>query len=718
MSEANHNNQLLKKLSKDIVEEVAKCLAVQSEVATILQDLVKARRAVVQYDLRDVVAAIDSEIISLPNDGDEISLGMAKSFVMRYLSLPFLQLRPHIAAPSLQRALKGKPLADQLNALKRVMQDELRLISQERDQLSNSNSFDPLAPMNAQNAQMTGQQDNPFVEELREMEEKIKETKFSPEAREKVEKEFKKLTGMNPQSADAEKIRDYLGHLLDYPWGIYTDLNSDIASAKKILDEDHYGLKKAKEEILDSLVSQARVGEAKAPIICFVGPPGTGKTSLAKSVARATGRKSVRLSVGGMTDETNIRGHRRTYVGSMPGQITSSMAKAKSSNPLFIIDEIDKLGRAQGGSYGAIDSALLEVLDPEQNDSFGDRYFDVPVDLSRTMFVVTANNLSEIPPALRDRVEVVEFSGYLTEDKMEIAKRYLLPDVIEETGIKPEEISISDDALLDVIEGYTREAGARQLKRKLKTLCQKALREVLAGEASSVHFTKDNLTEYLGKPLGSSSTVSRENQVGIGHGLAWTAVGGKVLPVEVGENYNTSQSRGISATGNIGKVMKESVQVAFNLAMKKADKLKPGLKKEDIGPLSVHFPGGAVPKDGPSAGIVLTTAIASKITGLPVRGGVAMTGEVTSMGEVRAIGGLAYKLQAAANDGAKTVIIPKGNEKDLEEEVPSHLKDRFNEIVLAETIDDVLDVALVQENKPANDVVRQNFPGNRDGVAP
>jgi ATP-dependent Lon protease len=528
-------------------------------------------------------------------------------------------------------------------------------------------------------------------DEIAEIEEKVRKTKFSKEAREKATGEIKKLRSMSPMSAEATVVRNYLDWLLGIPWKKRTRARIDLNLAQEILDRDHYGLEKVKERILEYLAVQKRMGKVKGPILCLVGPPGVGKTSLGKSVATSTGRNFVRMSLGGVRDEAEIRGHRRTYIGSMPGKIVQGMKKAKSSNPLFLLDEIDKLGADWRGDPS---SALLEVLDPEQNNSFNDHYLEVDYDLSDVMFITTANTL-RMPQPLLDRMEVIRIPGYTEDEKVEIAQRHLLPKQTKQNGLKENEWSISTEALRDLIRYYTREAGVRNLERELASLLRKAVKVIAMGEYETVRMTRRNLEKFAGVRRYRYGEAEQEAQVGLATGLAWTEVGGELLSIEA----VTVRGKGkVVSTGKLGEVMKESIQAAESFVKSRsvAFGIKPTLfERKDI---HVHVPEGATPKDGPSAGVAMVTAIVSVLTETPVRHDVAMTGEITLRGRVLPIGGLKEKLLAALRGNIRTVLIPDENEKDLAE-VPDNVK-KGMKIIPCRTIEDVLQRALTTELKP------------------
>ena len=525
-------------------------------------------------------------------------------------------------------------------------------------------------------------------DEIAELTQKIATLKLSKEARTKATGELKKLKSMAPMSAEATVIRNYLDVLLGLPWGKKSKIKKDIAAAQAILDEDHYALEKVKDRIVEYLAVQARTNKLKGPILCLVGPPGVGKTSLGKSIAKATGREFIRQSLGGVRDEAEIRGHRRTYIGSLPGKIVTNLKKAGTSNPLFLLDEIDKLGQDFRGDPA---SALLEVLDPEQNGKFQDHYLELDIDLSDIMFVTTANTLN-LPQPLLDRMEIIRLEGYTEDEKVEIAERHLIAKQIEAHGLKPGEFELTNDGLRALIQKYTREAGVRTLEREIAKLCRKALRRILEKKTASVTVTPDNLGEFAGVQKYRHGLSEEEHQIGAVTGLAWTEVGGELLTIE----SVTVQGKGaIKTTGKLGDVMKESVEAAFSFVKARAPTygIKPSLfQRKDI---HVHLPEGAVPKDGPSAGIGLVTSIVSTMTGVPIRRDVAMTGEVTLRGRVLPIGGLKEKLLAALRGGITTVLIPAENEKDLAE-IPSNIREGL-EIIPVSHADEVLRLALTGE---------------------
>jgi ATP-dependent Lon protease len=528
-------------------------------------------------------------------------------------------------------------------------------------------------------------------DELAELEEKIEKTKFTKEAREKAMGELKKLRQMSPMSAEATVVRNYLDWLLGIPWNRRSKMKKDLKAAQDLLDSDHYGLEKVKERIVEYLAVQQRANKLTGPILCLVGPPGVGKTSLGKSIAKATGREFVRMSLGGVRDESEIRGHRRTYIGSMPGKIIQSMRKAKTSNPLILLDEIDKMGMDFRGDPSA---ALLEVLDPEQNSTFNDHYLEVDYDLSNVMFVTTANTLN-IPGPLLDRMEVIRIAGYTEEEKAEIARTHLIPSSMQKHGLAQKEWKIGDEALLMLIRRYTREAGVRNLERELANLIRKAVKEILISKVKSVEVTTANLPDFLGPPRYRYGEAETEDMVGAVTGLAWTEVGGELLTIE---GIMMPGKGKMTVTGNLRDVMKESISAAASYVRSRAVDFgvePPMFDRRDI---HVHVPEGATPKDGPSAGIAMATAIVSVITGIPVRRDIAMTGEVTLRGRVLPIGGLKEKLLAALRGGMKKVLIPEENAKDLVD-IPASVKNGL-EIVPVSMMDQVLHHALVRTPEP------------------
>jgi len=522
--------------------------------------------------------------------------------------------------------------------------------------------------------------------DLEELEKRIKAARMPKEALKKAESELKKLKLMSPMSAEATVIRNFIDTLVNLPWKKKSKINNDLTNAEKVLDEDHYGLDKVKERILEYLAVQQRVDRVKAPILCLVGPPGVGKTSLGQSIARATNRKFVRMALGGVRDESEIRGHRRTYIGSMPGKILTSLTKVGVRNPLFLLDEVDKMGMDFRGDPA---SALLEVLDPEQNHTFQDHYVEVDFDLSDVMFVATANSLN-IPGPLLDRLEIIRLAGYTEDEKSNIAVNYLIPKQIKNNGLKKDELKIEESAVRSMIRYYTREAGVRSLEREISKICRKVVKLLLLKkEAAPIVVNADNLEKFLSVRMYDFGLAAKENQVGQVTGLAWTEVGGDLLTIEAA----VMSGKGvITRTGSIGDVMKESVEAARTVVRSRARRLgiaDEAFEKKDI---HIHFPDGATPKDGPSAGIAITTALVSVLTGIPIRSDVAMTGEITLRGEVLPIGGLKEKLLAAHRGGIKLALIPEENVKDLIE-IPDNVKNAI-EIVPVRWIDKVLELAL------------------------
>ena len=527
--------------------------------------------------------------------------------------------------------------------------------------------------------------------ELEELEAQLEEAKMPQAARDKADAELRKLKNMGPMSAEATVVRNYLDWILAVPWQKSSRLKKDIIKAREILDADHYGLEKVKDRIIEFLAVQQRTKSVKGPILCLVGPPGVGKTSLGKSIARATGRKYVRMALGGVRDEAEIRGHRRTYIGSMPGKIVQSLKKAETNNPLFLLDEVDKLGADWRGDPS---SALLEVLDPAQNNSFQDHYMELDIDLSNVLFITTANTLN-MPQPLLDRMEIIRLSGYTEDEKLEIAKRHLLNRQIEDHGLKDGELTVSDDAIRGIIRNYTREAGVRNLERELAKIARKTVTKIVSGDATSVTLDADGLEEFLGVIRFRFGEIEEEDRVGVTTGLAWTEVGGELLQVEA---VRVPGKGKVSATGKLGDVMKESIQAAEFFIKSRAETYGIDLEEFSKTDLHVHVPEGATPKDGPSAGVAMVTSIVSAVTGIEVRRDIAMTGEITLRGRVLPIGGLKEKLLAALRGGLKTVLIPKENEKDLAE-IPDNVKEGL-QIIPVGMVDEVLSEALVREPLP------------------
>lgn len=529
--------------------------------------------------------------------------------------------------------------------------------------------------------------------EVAELEERIRKTELSKEAREKAEAEVKKLKTMSPMSAEATVVRNYLDWLLGVPWGVKSRMKKDLGAAQNVLDADHYGLDKVKERIVEYLAVQARSTKLKGPILCLVGPPGVGKTSLGRSVAKATGREFIRISLGGVRDESEIRGHRRTYIGSMPGKIIQSLKKAKTTNPLILLDEIDKMGQDFRGDPA---SALLEVLDPEQNSTFVDHYLEVEYDLSNVMFITTANSYN-MPGPLLDRMEIISVAGYTEDEKREIAKGHLLPKQVKANGLKKGEFAVSDEALTHVIRYYTREAGVRNLEREIAKLARKAVTDILKGKTKKVDVTPDKAEEYLGVQRHRYGLAEKEDQVGVVTGLAWTSVGGDLLQIEALKLPGKGRMK---TTGKLGEVMKESIEAASSYVRSVSPQLGVKPPKFETMDIHVHVPDGATPKDGPSAGLAMVTSIVSVITGIPVRKDIAMTGEVSLRGNAMAIGGLKEKLLAALRGGIKTVFIPEENAKDLAE-IPENVKTGLK-IIPVTHVREVLAQALVRQPEPVD----------------
>ena len=530
---------------------------------------------------------------------------------------------------------------------------------------------------------------DPRAEDVAELRERLTKVKLPEDIETEVEKQIRRLESMHPEAAEYGTVRTYLDWLLDLPWNHSTRDNLDLQKGRKVLDEDHFDLEKIKERILEFLAVRKLKKNLKGPVLCFVGPPGVGKTSLGKSIARALGRKFVRISLGGIRDEAEIRGHRRTYVGALPGRIIQGVKQAGSNNPVFMLDELDKVGSDFRGDPSA---ALLELLDPEQNHGFSDHYINQPFDLSKVMFIVTANVLETIPPALRDRLEIIRLAGYATEEKLAIAKQYLVPRQIDENGLSVKDISFSDNALRKIITGYTMEAGLRNLEREIGSLCRKVARRFADGDKAAVNINVSAVGRFLGPARFLPEEERTENEIGLANGLAWTEAGGEVLYVEV----HSMKGKGVlTLTGHLGDIMKESAQAALSYARAYAEDLGIAADFHEHSDIHVHVPAGAIPKDGPSAGITIATALVSALSGRPVDKDVAMTGEITLRGKVLPIGGLKEKVLAAVQAGIKTIVIPAKNKKDLEE-IPSHLRHKVK-FVYADRIEQVLEAALKDE---------------------
>ena len=548
--------------------------------------------------------------------------------------------------------------------------------------------------------------------EIAELEKRIAETKFSKEAREKAEAELKKLKSMSPMSAEATVVRNYLDWLLSIPWDVKSRTKKDLGNAEKVLDADHYGLEKVKERIVEYLAVQQRSAKLKGPIMCLVGPPGVGKTSLGKSVAKATGREFIRISLGGVRDESEIRGHRRTYIGSMPGKIIQALKKAKTTNPLILLDEIDKMGQDFRGDPA---SAMLEVLDPEQNNTFMDHYLEVEYDLSNVMFLTTANSYN-MPGPLMDRMEIISLSGYTEDEKREIAKQHLLPKVMKNHGLKAKEFVVEDSALMAMVRVYTREAGVRNLEREIAKVARKAVTKIVRKETQKVVVSDENISDFLGVAKFRYGLAEKEDQVGVVTGLAWTSVGGEILSIEA---LRLPGKGRMKATGKLGEVMKESIEAASSYVRSIAPQIGVKPPRLDRWDIHVHVPDGATPKDGPSAGLAMVTAIVSVLTQIPVRKDIAMTGEVTLRGNASAIGGLKEKLLAALRAGVKTVLIPTENEKDLPD-IPDNVKEGL-QIIPVSHVSEVLKHALVRQpegiewDEEAEEAAAKALSGASDG---
>jgi ATP-dependent Lon protease len=545
------------------------------------------------------------------------------------------------------------------------------------------------------------------AQEINELREKIKKAKMPSDVEKEATKQLNRLEQMHPESAEATIVRTYMDWLVELPWSVSTEDNLDIKKAKQVLDEDHYDLDKIKERILEYLGVRKLKEKMKGPILCFVGPPGVGKTSLGKSIARALGRKFTRISLGGIRDEAEIRGHRRTYIGSLPGRIIQGIKTAGSNNPVFMLDEIDKVGADFRGDPSA---ALLEALDPEQNFAFSDHYLNVPFDLSKVMFITTANILDPIPPALKDRMEVLNLAGYTSEEKLKISRQFLMIRQLEENGITPNDLVISDEAMLRIISQYTKEAGVRNLEREIASICRKVARKIAEEEKGPFHITGLNLHKYLGPPKFLPEEELEVNEIGVATGLAWTSVGGEILHVET---TNMKGKGNLTLTGHLGDVMKESAQAALSYARSKSKEfnLDPDFyEKLDV---HVHVPAGAIPKDGPSAGVTMATSLISSLTRIPIRKDIAMTGEITLRGRVLPVGGIKEKTLAALRAKIKTVILPYQNEKDLEE-IPPYIRRKVN-YVFVKGMDEILKMALVPEKGKGAPGIGDQEPGEKKG---
>ena len=660
-------------MPEQLDRKAARTLVEQAQVA--FEDYAKLNRKVAE----EVVASINE--ITAP--------GQLADTIAVHLNAPIEEKQKLLSEPDVVARLRM--ILALIEGEASVLEVEKKIRSRVKRQMEKTQREYYLnEQMKAIQSELQGKEDG-GGSDLDEMAERIEATKFSKEAREKVDKELKKLRQMSPMSAEANVVRTYLDWMLSVPWKKKKRGQKDLAKAEAILDEDHYGLDKVKERILEHLAVQARTKKVKGPILCLVGPPGVGKTSLGKSVARAMGREFVRVSLGGVRDESEIRGHRRTYIGSMPGRIIQSMKKSGTTNPLFLLDEIDKMGQDFRGDPA---SALLEVLDPEQNDTFNDHYLDVDYDLSDVMFITTANSLN-MPGPLMDRMEIINIPGYTEDEKVEIARRHLVPDAMADHGLKAEELSIEDGAIRAIIRYYTREAGVRSLKREIAKLCRKAIKAIVAGEDATVTITGENIDDYLGVRKFRFGETDESDQVGVVKGLAWTSVGGDILTIEA---IRMSGRGRMTITGNLKDVMKESISAANSYIQAKAPSLGISPRVFRTTDIHVHVPEGATPKDGPSAGVGMVTSMVSVLTGVPVRRDIAMTGEITLRGRVLPIGGLKEKLLAALRGGITTVLIPVDNAKDLAE-VPDNVKEGL-EIIPVSTIDEVLGHALTDSLEP------------------
>ena len=658
---------------EDVVGEKVEAEALARSVVTEFENYVKLNKKV-----SPEVVGVVQQIEDYAKLGDTVASHLA------------------VKIPDKQQMLETMSVAERLEKVLGLMESEISVLQVEkRIRTRVKRQMEKTQREYYLNEQMKAIQkelgDEEGKDELAELEDKIKKTKLSKEAREKSTHELKKLRQMSPMSAEATVVRNYLDWLLSIPWNKKTKVKKDLKAAQDILDADHFGLEKVKERIVEYLAVQQRANKLTGPILCLVGPPGVGKTSLGKSIAKATGRDFVRVSLGGVRDEAEIRGHRRTYIGSMPGKIIQSMRKAKSSNPLFLLDEIDKMGADFRGDPS---SALLEVLDPEQNHTFADHYLEVDYDLSNVMFITTANTLN-IPPPLMDRMEIIRIAGYTEDEKVEIARKHLIPNVIAKHGLKSEEWSIDNDALLLLIRRYTRESGVRNLERELSTLIRKAVKELTLEKTKSIAVDPKRLEGFLGVPKYRYGEVEADDLVGVVTGLAWTDVGGELLTIE---GVMMPGKGRMTVTGNLRDVMKESISAAASYVRSRAITFgiePPFFDKRDI---HVHVPEGATPKDGPSAGVAMVTAIVSTLTGIPVRKDVAMTGEITLRGRILPIGGLKEKLLAAHRGGIKTVLIPEENAKDLTE-ISDSIKGGL-QIIPVSRMDEVLKVALTRVPEP------------------
>jgi len=663
-----------------LVEEVNEFQGKSSEVQALMRNIITSFENYVRLSKK----APPEMISTLSSIEDPSRLG---DTIAAYLTLK-LEDKQHILE-TIQIQERLEKIFGFLESENEIFQIERRIRNRVKKQMEKTQKDYYLAEQMKAIQKEMGDKDE-LATELKELEERIKKKKMSEEATNKVTKEFKKLKMMPPMSAEVAVVRNYIDWILSLPWHEKTENKLDITEAEKILEEDHYGLQQVKERIIEYLAVQTLVNKIKGPILCFVGPPGVGKTSLAKSIARSTGRKFVRLSLGGVRDEAEIRGHRRTYIGALPGKILQSMKKAGSNNPVFLLDEVDKMSTDFRGDPS---SALLEVLDPEQNHTFNDHYIDIDYDLSEVMFITTANNLHQIPPPLQDRMEIIRLAGYTELEKLNIAKKFLIPKQIKANGLGLSNVSFTENAILTIIRRHTREAGVRNLEREIASICRKIAKEVVKkGKDTKIKIGALNIPHYLGVPKFRHGKAEEKNEIGVATGLAWTEVGGELLVIETA----VMSGRGkLTITGKLGDVMQESVQAAMSYVRSRIDHLginKDLYRKVDI---HVHVPEGAIPKDGPSAGIAIATSIASALTRMPVRSDIAMTGEITLRGRVLPIGGLKEKILAAHRGNIYKVIIPKENEKDLKE-IPDKILKSLD-IILVEHVDEVLEKCLMKD---------------------
>jgi ATP-dependent Lon protease len=663
-----------------LVEEVNEFQGKSPEVQALMRNIITSFENYVRLSKK-----APPEMISILSSIEDPSrLG---DTIAAYLTLKLEDKQHILEAIQIQERLEK--IFGFLESENEILQIERRIRNRVKKQMEKTQKDYYLAEQMKAIQKEMGDKDE-LAAELKELDERIKKKKMSEEATNTVTKEFKKLKMMPPMSAEVAVVRNYIDWILSLPWHEKTENKLDITEAEKILEEDHYGLQQVKERIIEYLAVQTLVNKIKGPILCFVGPPGVGKTSLAKSIARSTGRKFVRLSLGGVRDEAEIRGHRRTYIGALPGKILQSMKKAGSNNPVFLLDEVDKMSTDFRGDPS---SALLEVLDPEQNHTFNDHYIDIDYDLSEVMFITTANNLHQIPPPLQDRMEIIRLAGYTELEKLNIAKKFLIPKQIKANGLGLSNVSFTENAILTIIRRHTREAGVRNLEREIASICRKIAKEVVRkGKDTKIKIGALNIPHYLGVPKFRHGKAEEKNEIGVATGLAWTEVGGELLVIETA----VMSGRGkLTITGKLGDVMQESVQAAMSYVRSRTDHLginKDLYRKVDI---HVHVPEGAIPKDGPSAGIAIATSIASALTKMPVRSDIAMTGEITLRGKVLPIGGLKEKILAAHRGNIYTVIIPKENEKDLKE-IPDKILKSLD-IILVEQMDEVLQKSLTQD---------------------